>query len=326
MAERPVNTKAELLAGMQTSWDRLNLALDRLSAHQLAGVRDAQGWAVKDHLVHLAVWERSNLSFLRGQPRRTGLGVEREVYQRGDFDEINAVIFQQHKDLPLAEALALFREVHRQMLRALEPLSDADLLKAYGEYLPEESGDARLAIDVVCANTTDHYDEHLEWIEALARIGEQDAHFMDLALKQAELAISKGQEPFGAVVLDQHGRLIGAGHNTVRADLDPSAHGEIVAIRDACRREGGLEALEGATLYTSCEPCLLCTSVITYHGIRRVVYAALGADVPGYKPLLDHTLVSTAAWVNANLDRQPLEVAGPLMRERAVEQFARFEW
>ena len=61
---------------------------------------------------------------------------------------------------------------------------------------------------------------------------------MALALKLAEIAVTKGQTPFGAVVVDRDGRLVGEGHNSVRTDLDPTAHGEIIAIRDAWSRLG----------------------------------------------------------------------------------------
>ena len=84
----------------------------------------------------------------------------------------------------------------------------------------------------------------------------------------------------------------------MRSDLDPTAHGEVVAIRDAWRRVGTWEALAGSTLYSSCEPCLLCSFVITQIGFGRVVFAARGADVPGYKPLLGADLARAAAWVN----------------------------
>ncbi len=149
---------------------------------------------------------------------------------------------------------------------------------------------------------------------------------MELALKQAEIAVSKGQTPFGAVVVDRDGRLIGEGHNTVRADLDPTAHGEVVAIRDAWRRLGTWQELTGCTLYTSCEPCLLCSFVITQIGFSRVVFAARGTDVPGHKPLLGAGLAKAAVWVNAQPDWAPLEVAGDFMRERAMEIIASFPW
>jgi tRNA(adenine34) deaminase len=155
---------------------------------------------------------------------------------------------------------------------------------------------------------------------------QQDGHFMALALKLAEIAVTKGQTPFGAVVVDRDGRLVGEGHNSVRAHLDPTAHGEIVAIRDAWSRLGAWQMLAGSTLYRSCEPCLLCSFVITQVGFRRVVFAARGTDVPGYKPLLGGDLAKAAAWVNAQPDWAPLEVLGDFMREQALETITAFPW
>ena len=65
---------------------------------------------------------------------------------------------------------------------------------------------------------------------------EQDRYFMEKAIEQSELALSRGQAPFGAVVVNPEGENGGAGYNTVRATLDISAHGEVSAIRDACKR------------------------------------------------------------------------------------------
>ena len=155
---------------------------------------------------------------------------------------------------------------------------------------------------------------------------ERDTQFMAVALKQAELAIRHGQTPFGAAVVDSSGQLVGEGHNRVRADLDPAAHGEIVAIRAAWRRIDAWQKLAGSTLYSSCEPCLLCSFVITQIGFRRVVFAARGTDVPGYKPLLGNDLMKAAAWVNAQPDWPRLEVEGDFMRERALEILAAFPW
>jgi tRNA(Arg) A34 adenosine deaminase TadA len=154
----------------------------------------------------------------------------------------------------------------------------------------------------------------------------QDAHFMELALRQAETAVRRGQTPFGAVIVDREGRVVGEGHNQVRADLDPTAHGEVVAIREAWRRLGSWPLLAGATLYSTCEPCLLCTFVITQIGFARVVFAARGTDVPGYRPLLGVDLMQAAAWVNAQADWTPLEVVGDFMRERALEIITAFPW
>jgi tRNA(adenine34) deaminase len=149
---------------------------------------------------------------------------------------------------------------------------------------------------------------------------------MRLALAQAEAAVAAGQTPFGAVVVDREGRVIGEGHNRVRADRDPSAHGEIVAIREAWRRAGSWEALAGGTVYSSCEPCLACTFVITQARFRRVVFAAHGRDVPGYRPLLGADLQAAAEWVNAQPDWHPLELVAGFMRERALATIRSFPW
>lgn len=155
---------------------------------------------------------------------------------------------------------------------------------------------------------------------------QRDAHFMELALRQAEAALRMGQTPFGAVVLDQDDTVIGEGHNRVRADLDPTAHGEVVAIRAAWRRLGAWPRLAGGTLYSSCEPCLLCAFVITQIGLKRVVFAARGTDVPTYRPLLGADLSVAASWVNAQDDWPRLEVVGDVMRDRALKIIAAFPW
>jgi tRNA(adenine34) deaminase len=155
---------------------------------------------------------------------------------------------------------------------------------------------------------------------------QQDANFMELALRQAAIAVSKGQTPFGSVLVDREGRLIGEGHNTVRADLDPTAHAEIIAIRQGWRHFGKWQSLAGGTLYSSCEPCIMCSFVITQIGISRVVFAARGTDIPTYKPLLGADLSAVASWVNAQLDWARLEVVDGFMRERALETISAFPW
>jgi tRNA(adenine34) deaminase len=154
----------------------------------------------------------------------------------------------------------------------------------------------------------------------------RDADFMRLALAQADLAASKGQTPFGAVVVSQTGEIVGSGHNRVRADKDPTAHAEMVAIRAAWAHVGTKEMLAACTLYSSCEPCLLCSFVITQARIPRVVFAARGTDVPTYMPLLGADLLEAAAWVNRQPEWAPLEVRGEFMREQALRTIQAFDW
>ena len=77
--------------------------------------------------------------------------------------------------------------------------------------------------------------------------------------------------PFGAVVV-KNGTIVGMGHNQVTATNDPTAHAEVVAIRDACQHLGTFQ-LEGCELYTSCEPCPMCLGAIYWARPDRVYYA-----------------------------------------------------
>jgi hypothetical protein len=169
MAPQHITTKAELLPAIAQHWTALQAALARLRETQLTTIRDAHGWSVKDHLVHLIYWERSALYFLQGQPRHLGLDVEEAVYLTEDDDLINAAIWQKHKNRPLPEVLADLQTVHQQLLVALQPLTDADLQQPYRAYLPDEpgEGDGPPAINVVYGNSGHHFAEHLAWIEAL---------------------------------------------------------------------------------------------------------------------------------------------------------------
>ena len=167
MAELGSTTKAEFLAEVERSWAAFNAAIDRLSESQLTGAQDEQGWTVKDHLAHLAAWERSTISFLEGKPRHEGLGVEASVYLSGDFDAINDLIYRQHKSLPLPQVMAALQDTHQELLAAIEPLTVEDLRQPYHHFQPDQPNDERTAMQVIYENTIEHYDEHLGWIEAL---------------------------------------------------------------------------------------------------------------------------------------------------------------
>lgn len=82
--------------------------------------------------------------------------------------------------------------------------------------------------------------------------------------------------PFGAVIV-KDGRIIGEGWNQVTSTNDPSAHAEVTAIRDACRRLSSYE-LSGAEIYTSCEPCPMCLAAIYWARLDRIYYANTRED------------------------------------------------
>jgi guanine deaminase len=98
-----------------------------------------------------------------------------------------------------------------------------------------------------------------------------DHQAMARSIELARLSAEHGSHPFGCVIT-ANGELVAEAENTVITDLDPTAHAEIAAIRKACLALGSLD-LKGCTLYTSCEPCWMCSTAIRRTGISRVVFA-----------------------------------------------------
>ena len=101
--------------------------------------------------------------------------------------------------------------------------------------------------------------------------------FMDFALKQAEIAETAGEVPIGCVVV-RGGTVIAQAGNRTLTDRDPTAHAEILAIREAARVTGS-ERLTDCDLYVTLEPCTMCAGAISFARIRRLYYGA--ADPKG---------------------------------------------
>jgi guanine deaminase len=97
-----------------------------------------------------------------------------------------------------------------------------------------------------------------------------DVH-MRRAIELSRESVQQGGGPFGAVVVLE-GRVLGEGRNRVVPDGDATAHAEINAIRNACRAQGS-HSLQGAVIYTSCEPCPMCLAAIWWARISRIVFA-----------------------------------------------------
>lgn len=98
------------------------------------------------------------------------------------------------------------------------------------------------------------------------------AQYLARAIELATENVRDSGGPFGAVVVSADGRVF-EGVNRVTADLDPSAHAEVSAIRNACKALGTFD-LSGAVLYTSCEPCPMCLATSLWARVERVYYAA----------------------------------------------------
>jgi guanine deaminase len=105
-------------------------------------------------------------------------------------------------------------------------------------------------------------------------------NYMRLAISKAREGVAKGQTPFGALIVLE-GKILACTHNQVWQRTDITAHAEILALRSANRKLKGLH-LEGATLYSTCEPCPMCLSASHWARIGTVVYGASIADAARY--------------------------------------------
>lgn len=117
-----------------------------------------------------------------------------------------------------------------------------------------------------------------------------DPRWLSSAIDLAIENVAAGGGPFGAVLV-RGDEVVATGQNRVTRDLDPSAHAEVVAIREACRRLGDF-SLAGLTMYASCEPCPMCLATSLWARVDRIVYAADRHDAArgGFDDLEFHEL------------------------------------
>jgi tRNA(adenine34) deaminase len=141
----------------------------------------------------------------------------------------------------------------------------------------------------------------------------EDIRYMHLALDEAR----RGDYPFGAVIV-KDGKILARGRNLGRTHDDPTAHGEMVAIRH-CLSAHGSAALKGATLYTSGEPCVMCMGAIIWCGVGRLVYAA---SVEQIAAKMNQIMISSSD-VAAKAPFNPIKITGGVLADEAVPLLAR---
>jgi uncharacterized protein (TIGR03083 family) len=162
-------SKGELLRRMRAGWDDINRYLNTLTEEQMTKPTDAAGWTVKDHIIHLAMWENGMTGLLNRQPRWEAMGVDKETWEKHDTDGTNAEIQRRYHSMPLAQVLQTFQDSHRGLVAKIESMDEADLLKSYGAYEPPETDDQRPVWHWIVGNTFMHYYEHRPWMEAIVK-------------------------------------------------------------------------------------------------------------------------------------------------------------
>ena len=119
-------------------------------------------------------------------------------------------------------------------------------------------------------------------------------HMMDLALDQARLALSRGEAPIGAALFNAQGELLASAGNAPIGQSDPTAHAEILCLRQAAGLAGNYR-LPGTILAVTLEPCLMCVGALIHARVAGVVY---GADDPKSGALATHLTGNALAFAN----------------------------
>ena len=141
-----------------------------------------------------------------------------------------------------------------------------------------------------------------------------DLEYMHLAIVQAQAAALRGEVPVGALVVLEDRILSAAGNRTV-TDCDPTAHAEIVALREAARKAGN-HRLIGASIYVTIEPCAMCAGALVQARIARLIY---GADEPKGGAIRTCMQVLDAPALNHRI-----EVVSGVLAEEAVQLLQSF--
>jgi len=136
----------------------------------------------------------------------------------------------------------------------------------------------------------------------------RDEYFMQLALREAERALEHDDVPIGAVLV-REGEVVGAGHDEREVRGDPTAHAEMIALREAASKQDGWRLLD-TVLYVTVEPCPMCAGAIVLARIPRVVYGATNPKAGAAGSVLD-------VLGEPRLNHRP-DVAGGLLADEAA--------
>jgi len=145
-----------------------------------------------------------------------------------------------------------------------------------------------------------------------------DVKYMRMAIEKAKEGVADGQTPFGATIVKDD-EVIACMHNVVWNTTDITAHAEVHAIREACKKLGTVD-LSGCVIYSTCEPCPMCFSAIHWAKISKIVYGTSISDAEniGFNEL--HISNETMK----KLSGSPVEIVGDFLRDESIKLFETF--
>jgi tRNA(Arg) A34 adenosine deaminase TadA len=145
---------------------------------------------------------------------------------------------------------------------------------------------------------------------------ENDVRLIRVAIDVARKARDKGNHPFGAVLADEEGQILMEAENTVVTELDCTAHAELNLIRRASGKYDR-DFLETCTLYSSTEPCPMCSGAIFWGNVRRVVFGLSEADLYEMTGEDTEEVLYLPCRELFEKGKKPIEVLGPILEEEA---------
>ncbi|CAK9328292.1 unnamed protein product [Citrullus colocynthis] len=152
-------------------------------------------------------------------------------------------------------------------------------------------------------------------------VQDRDHKFLTQAVEEAYKGVECGDGgPFGAVVVRKDEVVVSC-HNMVRRNTDPTAHAEVTAVREACKKLGKIE-LSDCEIYASCEPCPMCFGAIHLSRIKRLVYGAEAeaAIAVGFDDFIADAIRGTGFYQKAHLEIKKADGNGAVIAEQVFEK------
>ena len=156
-------TKAELLDHIRRDRAALEGVIASLSDAELMAAGPDGGWSPRDHLAHVAAWERMIVAHLTDRSAHTYACMTPEQYVNASLDDLNARLHELHADDPLSDAMREFAEAHLAIVAYLEALPESRLADLYWG----DDAAQRTVLEKVSGDTYLHYQEHAEWVTEL---------------------------------------------------------------------------------------------------------------------------------------------------------------
>jgi tRNA(Arg) A34 adenosine deaminase TadA len=140
-----------------------------------------------------------------------------------------------------------------------------------------------------------------------------DEYFMAEAIRLSKLAMEHGNEPFGAVLV-KNGEIVETNENQIYSKMDPTEHAELGLIRKFCKKTG-IYRLQEYTLYTSCEPCFMCSGAMVWTKLGRLVYAVSNIQL---EAIMNKKGSECSRITFAHSNHKP-EVTGGILKEESLQ-------